>query len=215
MPVYKLPNELIFPDPLLAEPDGLLAVGGDLSVNRLLLAYSNGIFPWFNNDNQILWWAPNPRPVLWLKDFKVAKSLKQTLRNKKFTVKFNSDFESVIKNCAKVKRKNQDDTWITKKMQKAYIELHKKGYAYSVATYLDNNLVGGLYGVAINKVFFGESMFHLVSNASKVALVYLVEVLKQNNYRLIDIQQHTKLLDSFGASDIDLKEFIKILKNDK
>ncbi len=212
MPVYRLPKDNIFPNPLLAEPDGLLAVGGDLSIERLLLAYSNAIFPWYNKGEEILWWAPNPRPVLFLDDFKPSKSLLQTIRNKNFEVKFNSDFKSVIENCAKVKRKGQYDTWITAEMKQAYIKLHKLGYAYSVETYLNNKLVGGLYGVAIGKVFFGESMFHLVSDASKIALVYLVDMLKQNNYKLIDVQQKTQLLESFGAKEIDLQILLDLLK---
>jgi len=212
MPVYRLSKENIFPNPLLAEPDGLLAVGGDLSVERLILAYSNGIFPWYNKGQEILWWAPNPRPVLWLNDFKISKSLKQTLRNKKFTVRFNTNFENVIDNCAKIKRKGQFDTWITDDMKQAYIKLHKLGYAYSVETYLNNKLVGGLYGVALKKIFFGESMFHLINDASKVAMVYLVDTLKQNNFKLIDIQQKTKLLESFGATEIDLEILLDILK---
>lgn len=211
MPVYQLSKKIIFPNPLNAEPNGLLAIGGDLSVNRLLLAYSNAIFPWYNKGEEILWWAPNPRPVLFLDDFKVSKSLKQSI--KKFEIKFNSNFETVIEMCSTVNRKDQDSTWITDEMKAAYIKLHKKGYAYSVETYYQNNLVGGLYGIALGKVFFGESMFHTKSDASKVALYYLVNLLKQNNFKLIDVQQKTNLLSSLGATEIDIKILLDILKN--
>lgn len=211
MPVYQLSKKIIFPNPLNAEPNGLLAIGGNLSVNRLLLAYSNAIFPWYNKGEEILWWAPNPRPVLFLDDFKVSKSLKQSI--KKFEIKFNSNFETVIEMCSTVNRKDQDSTWITDEMKAAYIKLHKKGYAYSVETYYQNNLVGGLYGIALGKVFFGESMFHTKSDASKVALYYLVNLLKQNNFKLIDVQQKTNLLSSLGATEIDIKILLDILKN--
>lgn len=211
MPVYQLSKKIIFPNPLNAEANGLLAIGGDLSVNRLLLAYSNAIFPWYNKGEEILWWAPNPRPVLFLDDFKVSKSLKQSI--KKFEIKFNSNFETVIEMCSTVNRKDQDSTWITDEMKAAYIKLHKKGYAYSVETYYQNNLVGGLYGIALGKVFFGESMFHTKSDASKVALYYLVNLLKQNNFKLIDVQQKTNLLSSLGATEIDIKILLDILKN--
>lgn len=211
MPVYQLSKKIIFPNPLNAEANGLLAIGGDLSVNRLLLAYSNAIFPWYNKGEEILWWAPNPRPVLFLDDFKVSKSLKQSI--KKFEIKFNSNFETVIEMCSTVNRKDQDSTWITDEMKAAYIKLHKKGYAYSVETYYQNNLVGGLYGIALGKVFFGESMFHTKRDASKVALYYLVNLLKQNNFKLIDVQQKTNLLSSLGATEIDIKILLDILKN--
>ncbi len=211
MPVYLLSDELRFPSPSLANEEGLLAVGGDLSIDRLLLAYENGIFPWFEDDNQILWWSPDPRLILSFEDFKVSKSLKRIIKSQKFSIKYNTRFLDVINACAKVERKDQDGTWITKGMKVAYLELHKKSYAHSVEVYLDGELVGGLYGLAIGKVFCGESMFHTVSDASKVALFYLIELLRENNFLFIDAQTPTEHLISMGAKEVSRNEFLKML----
>ena len=212
MPVYQLPEEPVFPRPELAEPDGLLAVGGDLSPQRLLNAYASGIFPWYNEDSPILWWSPDPRLVLFPEEFKRHKNLRRLVQRGKFSVTINHDFQSVIKACSRVKRKNQTGTWITPEMQQAYIRLHELGFALSVECYLDEKLVGGLYGVVLGKVFFGESMFHTVTDASKVALWYLVDFLLKNHFKVIDVQQDTPHLRSLGARLIPRKEFLNLLK---
>lgn len=164
MAVYRLPQELIFPDPELSEEDGLLAVGGDLSIERLILSYSNGIFPWYNEGEPILWWCPKPRFILKPDEVKVSKSMRKIIKKNIFEVKFNTDFEGVINNC-KITREDEEGTWITEDMKSAYIDLFKAGYAMSVETYLNEELVGGLYGVKIGKCFFGESMFSKVNNS--------------------------------------------------
>ncbi len=211
MPVFQLSDKIIFPDPNLAEPDGLLAIGGDLSQERLLLAYSNGIFPWFSDGYPILWWSPNPRMVLIPKEFKRHKNLRRLVNKKYFSVTFNKNFEGVINSCAGVSRGNQDGTWITDTMKQAYIALHHSGYAHSVEVWENDNLVGGLYGVLMGKVFFGESMFYKVSNASKVALWYLVDRLLDIGIELIDVQQETEHLKSLGARLIDRESFLNLL----
>ncbi len=211
MPVFQLSDKIIFPDPNLAEPDGLLAIGGDLSQERLLLAYSNGIFPWFSDGYPILWWSPNPRMVLIPKEFKRHKNLRRLVNKKYFSVTFNKNFEGVINSCAGVSRENQDGTWITDNMKQAYIALHHSGYAHSVEVWENDNLVGGLYGVLMGKVFFGESMFYKVSNASKVALWYLVDRLLDIGIELIDVQQETEHLKSLGARLIDRESFLNLL----
>lgn len=213
MTVFALTDELIFPDPSLANEDGLLAVGGDLSLERLLLAYQHGIFPWFNDDAQIMWWALNPRMVLFPKKLKVSKSLKQLINKKDFQIKFDHNFESVVNHCKKVKRKDEESTWITDEMKNAYFNLFENGFAHSVEAYFEDELVGGLYGVSIGKVFFGESMFHLKSNASKIAFFYLIEKLNTLNYNLIDAQMETPLLKSLGAELIPLTEYRTILNS--
>lgn len=212
MSVYQLTNDHVFPHPNLSNADGLLAVGGDLSVDRLLLAYENGIFPWFNEGEDILWWSPDPRLILHLDAFKVSKSLKRIIDSKKFTVRFNNQFEAVTEACASIKRKGQDGTWITNEMKNAYFKLHELGYAHSVEVYFEEQLVGGLYGIAIGKVFCGESMFHKMPDASKVALYYWIEVLKQNDFMFIDAQTPTAHLKSLGAEEISKTEFLKLLK---
>ncbi len=212
MPVYQLSDELIFPHPGLAEEDGLLAIGGDLSIDRLLLAYSNGIFPWYNDDSPIMWWALNPRMVLYPEKLKVSKSLRQTLNSNKFDVFFDRDFKSVIGHCANLKRPFQDGTWITKDMENAYLDLHNEGFAHSVETYYNDELVGGLYGVSLGRIFFGESMFFTQSNASKVALFALVERLKSWDFDLIDAQQDTLHLRSMGAELLKLNDFLEMLE---
>lgn|SRR5690606_3283094 len=203
-----------FPDPALADKDGLLAAGGDLSVETLLKAYYNGIFPWFNPEDPVLWWSPNPRMILFLDKFKVSKSLRKSLREGGFSVTFNQCFEEVIKQCSAVSRKGQKGTWITEEMLASYVKLHRQGYAVSVECWKNQQLVGGLYGVDLKdkKIFGGESMFHTETDASKVALYFLVEKLRKENYKLIDCQVYTKHLASLGAEEIPREEFLKFLK---
>lgn len=197
-----------FPDPMSADDDGLIAVGGELSPEYLISAYANGIFPWFNEGDPVLWWSPNPRMVLYPKDFKTSKSLAKLIKNKKFDVKIDCDFESVICNCSNIPRDKQDGTWITDDMIDAYIELHKLGVAHSFETYFDNKLVGGLYGVSLGSAFFGESMFFKERDASKVAFYYLVAFCKANGFHFIDAQQPTKHLKSLGAIEVERKQFL-------
>lgn len=213
MIVWLDKNDIWFPDPSTALGDFPLAAGGDLSPERLLFAYSLGIFPWYSEDEPILWWSPDPRMVLFPDDLKISRSLKKVLKNKGFTVKFDTNFEEVIKSCAYVPRPGQDGTWLNADMIDAYIELHKLGYAHSVETYLDGKLVGGLYGIALGGTFFGESMFHKVSDASKVAFVHLVRKLKELDFDMIDCQQSTPHMARFGAVEIPRKEFLERLSN--
>ncbi len=208
-----LSEKLWFPEPITATSDGLLAIGGDLSVERLLLAYNSGIFPWFEEGQPILWWSPDPRMVLFPQKFKVSKSLQQTLRSEKFGITFNQDFERVIANCATVPRKRQAGTWITKGMQEAYFALHKLGFAVSIEIWQNDELVGGLYGIDLpqKKIFCGESMFSLVSDASKVAFYYLSEYAKTRDYKLIDCQIYNSHLKSLGAEELDRRHFLRLL----
>ncbi len=208
--IFRLDERLLFPEPSLAEEDGLLALGGDLSVDRLLLAYQNGIFPWYNNDTPILWYSPHGRFVLFPDELKISKSMKQVLRSRRFTITIDKSFEQVIEACAIAKREGQDGTWITDDMKKAYIDLHHQGHAHSVEVWEKDQLVGGLYGVAVGLVFCGESMFSKVSNASKTALITLCQ---SGKYQLIDCQVHTEHLESMGARLISRKEYMNILKN--
>ena len=212
MAIYRLVDEIIFPDPNLAEEDGLLAVGGDLGSERLLQAYANGIFPWYSDGEPILWWSPDPRMILFPNKFKISKSLEQSIRNKNFKVYFDRDFKSVISNCAIVNRKENEGTWITNEMQNAYIKLHEAGFAHSVETYLDDRLVGGLYGISLGKAFFGESMFHKERDASKIALNALVSRIKEWGFHFIDVQQKTNHLKSLGAESIPRSKFLELLK---
>ena len=212
MSVFQLPDEPIFPRPELADPDGLLAVGGDLSPQRLLNAYANGIFPWYSEGQPILWWSPNPRMVLFPNEFKRHKNLRRLAQSGKFSVAMDTDFPGVIKACSEAERKGQEGTWITPEMQEAYIRLYEMGFAHSVECRLDKRLVGGLYGVVLGKVFFGESMFHKVTDASKVALWHLVDFLLENNFRMIDAQQDTPHLRSLGARLISREAFMEILR---
>jgi leucyl/phenylalanyl-tRNA--protein transferase len=208
-----LTDTLWFPNPETADEDGLLAVGGDLSVARLLLAYNSGIFPWFEDDQPILWWSPDPRMILFPEKFKISKSLRKTLKSEKFKITFNQNFPEVIQYCATVPRKGQAGTWITKEMQKAYIALHKAGQAISVEVWENDKLVGGLYGVDLpeKKVYCGESMFSLVSEASKVAFFYLSEYVKDKNYKFIDCQIYNEHLESLGAEEMARAQFLKLL----
>lgn len=194
----------------LREPDGLLAVGGCLSAERLLNAYRHGIFPWYNPDEPILWWSPNPRLVLFPDHLIVSRSLGKTLRKNIFTVTFDQVFEQVIIACA-APRKDSDNTWITSDIHQAYLNLHHQGYAHSVEVWFNGELVGGLYGVALGQIFFGESMFHTKTDASKVAFVTLVEQAKVWDYQLIDCQVHTDHLTSLGAEEIDRHSFVNLL----
>ena len=211
--MHYLDESIWFPDPSEADDDGLLALGGDLSSERLILAYQSGIFPWFEEGQPILWWSPDPRMVLFLYQFNVSKSLDKTIQKKKFRVSFNTAFSEVIKKCSTVKRTNQQGTWITNSMQSAYQKLHKEGLTLSVEVWIDTELVGGMYGVILQKkkIFCGESMFSEVTDASKVGLYYLVEYLKQNQYSLIDCQMYTNHLASLGAVEISRSQFLSHL----
>jgi len=213
MKLHYLSQSIWFPKPEEADEEGLLAVGGDLSVKRLMHAYRSGIFPWYEEGQPILWWCPDPRMVLFLDNFKVSKSLQKTINSKKFTITFNTCFSEVIKNCSEIKREGQPGTWITSEMQKSYIKLNELGFAISVEVWLENELVGGLYGIDLpeKKVYCGESMFSKTSDASKVGFYYLVEFLKTKGYQLIDCQMYTSHLESLGAVEIPRDEFLKIL----
>ena len=213
MPVYRLIDELVFPPPEYADPSGLLAVGGDLSSERLLEAYRQGIFPWFTEDQPILWWSPDPRFVLELDEFRTSRNLRKTLKKKRFQVTFDRAFEAVIRACAAVARKGQKGTWITEEMQEAYVRLHGLGYAHSVESWFEDKLVGGLYGVSLGRAFFGESMFHLKTDASKVALVALVDYLQNYGFAFIDAQMSTEHLMNFGAKEIPRRLFLKKLQD--
>lgn len=208
-----LNEKISFPNVALADEEGLLAIGGDLSPKRLLLAYNSGIFPWYENDQPILWWSPDPRMVLFPEKFKVSKSLRKTLETKKFQITFNQEFTQVVQYCANVTRRGQSGTWITREMQEAYIKLHLKGIAKSVEVWLEDKLVGGLYGIDLpeKKIFCGESMFSLVSDASKVGFYHLSEYAKSKDYKLIDCQIYNSHLESLGAEEIDRKTFLQFL----
>lgn len=210
-----LNSNLWFPDVEESSEEGIVAVGGDLSVERLILAYSKGIFPWYSDDSPILWWSPDPRFVLFPENLIVSKSMRPYFNQNKFQVTWDQNFEDVIKNCQKICREDQPGTWITSDMMRAYIKLHKKGYAHSVEVWLGKELVGGLYGVSLGKVFFGESMFAKVSNASKFGFISLVKQLIKRDFVLIDCQQETKHLESLGASAIKRKDFIEFLNNNE
>jgi leucyl/phenylalanyl-tRNA--protein transferase len=212
MPVYQLNDYPVFPSPEEAEEDGLLAVGGDLSIDRLLEAYKTGIFPWYSENTPLLWWSPDPRLVLFPKKMKISKSLDRVIKKNPFTITFDTAFEEVIKHCAHVERKDEESTWITREMEEAYTQLHHAGYAHSVEAWCDGKLAGGLYGVSLGKAFFGESMFHKLTDASKVAFFYLVEKAKQWNFLFIDAQIYTPHLVSLGAEEIPRKQFLEILE---
>lgn len=210
--MYFLTQELFFPAVDEANPDGILAIGGDLSPERLLLAYKSGIFPWFEEGEPIFWWSPNPRMVLFLDDLVVSKSMRNILNRNIFKVTFNQKFREVISNCQKIKREGQNGTWITNDMVEAYCKLHELGIAKSVEVWQNEELVGGLYGVDLGHVFCGESMFSKVSNASKVAFIALVNQLKVANYKVLDCQVYNEHLESLGCREIDRSKFIEILK---
>ena len=201
-----------FPNPRNASDEGLLAYGGDLSSSRLLTAYRNGIFPWYNEDDPILWWSPNPRLLLYPESFKLRKSFRRVLRSGKFSVTFDTCFSDVIENCANVPRKDQEHTWIISEMQEAYIRLHEEGFAHSVEVHFEGKLVGGLYGLAMGKAFFGESMFSLVSDASKVAFKALSDVLGDRGYDFIDCQMKTDHMVGLGAKVVPRDVFLDALQ---
>jgi len=213
MPVYQLiPEVSLFPPTEEAEGDGLLAVGGDLTKERLLAAYSKGIFPWYEEGQPILWWSPDPRLVLIPEELKISRSLRKALRKQQFEIRFDSAFQQVIKACADVRTQQGEGTWIIPEMQQAYTELHQDGFAHSVESWLDGELAGGLYGISLGQCFFGESMFSTRNDSSKVALVALVEFSKQVGIKMIDCQMTTSHLLSLGAREIKRKVFLQNLK---
>ncbi len=212
MPVFLLSDKISFPPPYLASKEGLLAVGGDLSQKRLLLAYRTGIFPWFSDDEPILWWSPDPRLVLYPEEIRVSKTLKKIIKKNMFHVTMDSAFVQVINQCAKIRLQNNQGTWIVKEMIDAYCKLHESGFAHSVEAWYQGELAGGLYGVSLGKCFFGESMFTRVSNASNVALVKLVEYLNALSFDMIDCQLTTEHLLRLGAKEIPRVSFLKQLK---
>lgn len=209
--MYVLNETLYFPPVSETHPSGIIALGGDLRLERLLLAYQSGIFPWFEDGEIITWWAPNERMVMFLDEYKPSRSLRNILNKNIFRVTFNQNFEEVILNCKSVIRSDQQGTWITDEMMEAYIGLHKKGVAKSVEVWQNEELVGGLYGVDLGHVFCGESMFSKVSNSSKVAFHFLVNHLKDNNYKLLDCQVYNEYLDSLGCVEIDREVFMAII----
>jgi leucyl/phenylalanyl-tRNA--protein transferase len=209
--MFILTKELFFPPLEKADADGLLAIGGDLSPERLLLAYRSGIFPWYNEDDPICWWSPNPRFVLFTDEIKVSNSMKTVLQNGKFRFTTNRAFEQVIQNCKSISRFGQEGTWISNDMQNAYTHLHRLGYAHSAETWQDGALVGGLYGIRLGNLFFGESMFSLTSNASKFAFINYVRLLASQQVNLIDCQIHSSHLESLGARMISREKFSEIL----
>lgn len=217
MPVFWLSEkDLSFPNPELANEDGILAIGGDLSLDRLLVAYNCGLFPWYNPEDPILWWSPDPRFVLFPEELKIAKSMRSYFNQKKFTVTFDQNFGEVIRNCKTQKRKGQSgDTWISADMIAAYEKLHEAGFAHSVEVWKDSELVGGLYGVSLGKIFFGESMFSKASNASKFGFITLVKYLTAKGFKLIDCQQETKHLTSLGGRNLSRSAFLKIIKENQ
>jgi leucyl/phenylalanyl-tRNA--protein transferase len=217
MPVFWLSEkELSFPHPELANEDGILAVGGDLSVERLLLAYQNGLFPWFNPEDPILWWSPDPRFVLFPSELKIAKSMRSYFNQRKYEVTFDKEFEQVMRACKKQFRKGQaGGTWISEDMVEAYCNLFKEGFAHSVEVWKGEDLVGGLYGVSLGKIFFGESMFSIANNASKVGFISLVILLENRGFNLIDCQQETPHLRSLGGRSIKRREFLKYIEQNK
>lgn len=213
MTVYFLDSRIRFPDPSEAEPEGLLAVGGDLSPERLLLAYENGIFPWYSEGDPILWFSPDPRMVFLPGDFRFSKTLLKTVASGKFSVRADTDFAAVVENCAQVQRKGQSGTWITEEMKAAYEKLHELGYAHSFETCREGKLVGGLYGVSLGGAFFGESMFHLETDASKVALFHLARKCWESGFDLIDSQIPTDHMRTLGGREISRKEFLSALES--
>lgn len=210
--MFLLGKKIEFPDVELASPDGILAIGGDLSPERLLLAYQSGIFPWFSEGEPIVWYSPEKRMVLFPEELKVSKSMKQLIRKGNYRLTWNQNFEAVIKACQVSPRKDQDGTWITEEMRQAYIKLHELGHAKSIEVWREEELVGGLYGIDLGHVFCGESMFSRESNTSKLAFIHLVQKLQKENYRLIDCQIYTAHLASLGAREIPRQEFTKMLR---
>ena len=212
MPIFELSADVIFPPPHLAGPDGLLAFGGDLSAKRLLLAYSLGIFPWFSENSPILWWSPDPRLVIFPQEFHVSKSLRKVIRQDRFRITFDRAFDEVIRLCACNTRKGRESTWITADMIDAYCELHEVGHAHSVECWKGSDLVGGVYGVSLGALFFGESMFSLESNASKVALFQLMQGVGGLEFLLIDCQVRSEHVLSLGAREIPRERFLSMVQ---
>ncbi len=214
MPVYSLTDDIYFPPPHFSNPDGILAIGGDLSPQRLLLAYHMGIFPWYSEWEPIVWWSPDPRCILPLSSLKISKSMRQVLRKDSFQVTFDQAFGKVLYQCRSMRRKGQRGTWITLEMEEAYQNLHQMGYAHSVEVWQEGQLVGGLYGVSVGRCFFGESMFSAVSNASKVAFVHLVHFLDARGFTWIDCQVYNDHLGSLGAIEVPRTTFLQMLEKD-
>lgn len=212
MPIFQLAEEIVFPPAHLASHSGILAIGGDLSPERLLEAYRQGIFPWYTGQEPIIWWSPDPRFVLFPAEIKVSRSMKQILRQERFTITFDQDFRSVISACQKP-RPGQDGTWITEEMKEAYVTLHEMGYAHSVEAWQGSVMAGGLYGISLGRCFFGESMFTHVSNASKAAFITLAKKLLDRRFGLIDCQVRSAHLASLGARDISRRQFTDLLGN--
>lgn len=211
MPVFRLGREPVFPSPELAGPEGLLAMGGDLKPDRLLAAYRQGVFPWYEQGGPILWWSPDPRLVLFLDELRVSRRLRRTIRQGRFETRYDTAFAEVIRECARVPRAHEDGTWITPEMREAYIRLHELGFAHSMESWRNRQLVGGVYGVRVGRCFSGESMFHHETDASKVALVALVERLKREGVELIDCQVSSAHLLSLGAREISRARFLTYL----
>lgn len=215
MPTFQLTDDLYFPPVSEADAEGLVAIGGDLSSERLMLAYHSGIFPWYSDDEPIMWYCPNPRFVLFPDKLYVSRSMRSVLRKEEFKVTYNEDFTGVINSCKKMQRSGQDGTWITEEMVDAYISLHKLGHAQSVEVWKDNELVGGMYGIHLGSVYCGESMFSTVSNASKVGLILFIQKFKEEGGQLYDCQAYTDHMASMGAELIDRNEFLKYLDSVK
>ena len=211
--MYFLTPELYFPPASETSPEGIIAVGGDLSPERLLLAYQNGIFPWYNNDEPKLWWCPEERMVLFFENLRITKSMRNVLNRNEFQITFNTAFRDVISNCQQSPRKGQDGTWISDEIIEAYCKLHELGHAKSIEVWQNEELVGGLYGIDLGDVFCGESMFSKVPNASKVAFIHLAKQLENANYKVLDCQVHNHHLESLGCIEIDRDEFLAILKS--
>ena len=209
--MHQLSSEHIFPSALAANNDGVVAIGGDLNPKRILQAYKQGIFPWFESDDYLVWWSPDPRMVLFPEKLKISKSTKKILKDDCFKVTFNQSFDEVVDCCAKVKRFGQNGTWITDGLKKAYNLLHKEGHAFSVEVWKDFELVGGLYGIDLGDIFCGESMFSKENNASKIGFIHLIKELNKNGYKLIDCQVPSAHLKSLGAEEISRKQFLNYL----
>jgi len=209
--MYQLSSEHIFPSALSANNDGVVAIGGDLDPKRILKAYKQGIFPWFESDDYLVWWSPDPRMVLFPEKLRISKSTKKVLKDANFKVTFNQSFDEVVDCCAKVKRFGQNGTWITEGLKKAYNLLHKEGHAFSVEVWKDFELVGGLYGIDLGDIFCGESMFSKENNASKIGFIHLIKELSKNGYKLIDCQVPSAHMKSLGAEEISRQQFLNFL----
>lgn len=212
MSVFILGEQPVFPDPAFADPDGLLAVGGDLSRERLVSAYAHGIFPWYSASTPILWWSPDPRPIIEPPKIHVCRTLRKVLRKQPFEIRLDTVFDRVLKGCAKTPRPQGDGTWLVSEMMEAYLDLHDMGLAHSVEAWQDGKLVGGLYGVSLGRAFFGESMFYHVPNASRVAFVVLVRLLESWDFHFVDCQQATPHMLHFGAQELHRQEFLERLR---